>query len=102
MSLMKVAAGRDLPRDINVIIEISSHSEPIKYEVEWYRHRANRDITLLSQRLTSLLEERKNATVPQLELPLNISVTLAFSSESEASVTDHSLSTEAKTANFSI
>lgn len=34
MSLMKVAAGRHVPRDINVIIEIPSHSEPIKYEVD--------------------------------------------------------------------
>ncbi len=69
---------------------------------QWYRHRANRDITLLSQRLTSLLEERENARVPQLELPLNASVTLAFSSESETSVTDPSLFTEEKAPGFSI
>jgi inorganic pyrophosphatase len=34
MSLMKVPAGKDVPRDINVVIEIPSHSEPIKYEVD--------------------------------------------------------------------
>jgi inorganic pyrophosphatase len=34
MSLMKVPAGIDVPRDINVVIEIPSHSEPIKYEVD--------------------------------------------------------------------
>ncbi len=34
MGLMNVAAGRDVPRDINVIIEIPAHSEPIKYEVD--------------------------------------------------------------------
>ncbi len=31
---MKVKAGRDVPRDINVVIEIPAHSEPIKYEVD--------------------------------------------------------------------
>ncbi len=31
---MKVPAGKDVPRDINVVIEIPSHSEPIKYEVD--------------------------------------------------------------------
>ena len=34
MGLMNVEAGRDVPRDINVIIEIPAHSEPIKYEVD--------------------------------------------------------------------
>ncbi len=30
---MKISSGRDLPREINVIIEIPMHSEPVKYEV---------------------------------------------------------------------
>lgn len=34
MSLMDVPAGADLPHDINVIIEIPRHSEPVKYEVD--------------------------------------------------------------------
>ena len=34
MSLNNVSAGKDLPNDINVIIEIPAHSEPIKYEVD--------------------------------------------------------------------
>ena len=34
MSLNKVSSGRNLPDDINVIIEIPSHGEPIKYEVD--------------------------------------------------------------------
>lgn len=34
MSLMKVKAGRDVPNEINVIIEIPMHSEPVKYEVD--------------------------------------------------------------------
>lgn len=34
MSLNNVPAGKDLPNDINVIIEIPAHSEPIKYEVD--------------------------------------------------------------------
>ena len=34
MSLNKVPAGMDLPDEINVIIEIPSHSDPVKYEVD--------------------------------------------------------------------
>ena len=34
MSLDRVPAGRDLPNDFNVIIEIPAHGEPIKYEVD--------------------------------------------------------------------
>ncbi len=34
MSLHKVPAGKDLPDEINVIIEIPAHSDPIKYEVD--------------------------------------------------------------------
>ena len=33
MNLMKISSGRDVPREINVIIEIPMHSEPVKYEV---------------------------------------------------------------------
>jgi inorganic pyrophosphatase len=34
MSLDRVDAGRDPARDVNVIIEIPMHSDPIKYEVD--------------------------------------------------------------------
>jgi inorganic pyrophosphatase len=34
MSLMKVPSGKDLPNDINVIIEIPAYSDPVKYEVD--------------------------------------------------------------------
>lgn len=34
MSLNSVPPGKDVPNDINVIIEIPSHSDPIKYEVD--------------------------------------------------------------------
>lgn len=34
MSLNKVASGRDLPNEINVIIEIPAHADPVKYEVD--------------------------------------------------------------------
>jgi inorganic pyrophosphatase len=34
MSLNNVPAGRDLPNDFNVIIEISANGDPIKYEVD--------------------------------------------------------------------
>jgi inorganic pyrophosphatase len=34
MSLDRVDAGRDLAADVNVIIEIPMHSDPIKYEVD--------------------------------------------------------------------
>ena len=30
----KVSAGKDVPSDINVIIEIPSHGDPVKYEVD--------------------------------------------------------------------
>lgn len=34
MSLNLVPAGKDLPNDFNVIIEISANSDPVKYEVD--------------------------------------------------------------------
>lgn len=34
MILDRVPAGNDLPDDINVIIEIPAHSDPVKYEVD--------------------------------------------------------------------
>jgi len=34
MALNRVPPGKDLPHDFNVIIEISMHAEPIKYEVD--------------------------------------------------------------------
>ena len=34
MSLNLVSSGRNVPDDINVIIEIPAHGEPIKYEVD--------------------------------------------------------------------
>lgn len=34
MSLNSVPAGNNLPEEINVIIEIPAHSDPIKYEVD--------------------------------------------------------------------
>jgi inorganic pyrophosphatase len=34
MSLMKVSSGRNVPGDINVIIEIPAYSDPVKYEVD--------------------------------------------------------------------
>jgi len=34
MGLEHVEAGKDVPNDVNVVIEISSRSEPVKYEVD--------------------------------------------------------------------
>lgn len=34
MSLMEIKSGRDVPKEINVIIEIPMHGEPVKYEVD--------------------------------------------------------------------
>jgi len=34
MILDRVESGRDVPNDINVIIEIPAHSDPVKYEVD--------------------------------------------------------------------
>ncbi len=34
MSLMRIKTGNDVPHEINVIIEIPMHSEPVKYEVD--------------------------------------------------------------------
>ena len=34
MSLDLVATGRDVPNDVNVIIEIPMNAEPVKYEVD--------------------------------------------------------------------
>lgn len=33
MGLMNIKSGRDIPNEINVIIEIPMHGEPVKYEV---------------------------------------------------------------------
>ncbi len=34
MSFDRVPAGRDLPNDFNVVIEIPMNADPIKYEVD--------------------------------------------------------------------
>ncbi len=34
MNLAKIAPGKDIPNDINVVIEIASNSTPVKYEVD--------------------------------------------------------------------
>jgi len=34
MALMKVSSGKNVPNDINVIIEIPAYSDPVKYEVD--------------------------------------------------------------------
>ena len=34
MSLNAVPAGKNLPDEVNVIIEIPAHSDPVKYEVD--------------------------------------------------------------------
>jgi len=34
MSLDRVPAGKDLPNDFNVIIEIPMNADPVKYEVD--------------------------------------------------------------------
>ena len=34
MALNSVSAGKSLPEDFNVIIEITAHSDPVKYEVD--------------------------------------------------------------------
>ena len=34
MSFSDIPAGKDLPNDINVIIEIPANHDPIKYEVD--------------------------------------------------------------------
>jgi len=34
MNLDRVTSGKDIPNDINVIIEIPSHADPVKYEVD--------------------------------------------------------------------
>lgn len=34
MNLDRVDSGRDIPNDVNVIIEIPAHSDPVKYEVD--------------------------------------------------------------------
>ena len=34
MNLERVTAGRDVPNDVNVIIEIPMNADPVKYEVD--------------------------------------------------------------------
>lgn len=34
MDVSKISAGKDMPNDINVIIEIPAHAAPVKYEVD--------------------------------------------------------------------
>jgi inorganic pyrophosphatase len=34
MALMDVSPGKNIPEDINVVIEIPAHSDPVKYEID--------------------------------------------------------------------
>jgi len=34
MNLDRVTSGKDVPNEVNVVIEIPSHSDPVKYEVD--------------------------------------------------------------------
>ena len=34
MDLAKIPIGRDPPRDVNVVVEISQGGEPVKYELD--------------------------------------------------------------------
>ncbi|HYQ90849.1 MAG TPA: inorganic diphosphatase, partial [Candidatus Competibacteraceae bacterium] len=34
MNLDKINAGRDIPNDLNVIIEIPANADPVKYEID--------------------------------------------------------------------
>ena len=34
MNLDRVSSGKNIPEEINVIIEIPTHSDPVKYEVD--------------------------------------------------------------------
>ena len=34
MNLDRVSSGKKIPEEINVIIEIPAHSDPVKYEVD--------------------------------------------------------------------
>jgi inorganic pyrophosphatase len=34
MNLDRVSSGNNIPNEINVIIEIPSHSDPVKYELD--------------------------------------------------------------------
>ena len=36
MDMSKISAGKDLPHDFNVVIEIPAQSDPVKYEVVRY------------------------------------------------------------------
>ncbi len=38
MSLSAISAGKNVPDEVNVIIEIPAHADPVKYEVD-QRHR---------------------------------------------------------------
>ncbi|MEM7563414.1 MAG: hypothetical protein AAF353_10250, partial [Pseudomonadota bacterium] len=38
MILDRVSSGKNVPNDVNVVIEIPSHSDPIKYEVDKVEH----------------------------------------------------------------
>ena len=34
MSLSAISAGKNVPDEVNVIIEIPAHADPVKYEVD--------------------------------------------------------------------
>ena len=34
MSLNDIPAGKNLPEEVNVVIEIPAHADPVKYEVD--------------------------------------------------------------------
>jgi len=49
MNLDRVSTGKNVPDEINVIIEIPAHSDPVKYEVDYeYRHALSLQLRLYS------------------------------------------------------
>ncbi|STW80745.1 inorganic pyrophosphatase [Klebsiella michiganensis] len=63
MSLLNVPAGKDLPEDIYVVIEIPANADPIKYEVD-KRERCTVRWTVSCPRRCSIRATTATSTTP--------------------------------------
>ena len=63
MGLMEINSGRDVPNEINVIIEIPMHGEPVKYEVDKNAKLASFDDDSTTYELTKFLRTNQNTII---------------------------------------
>ena len=64
MNLDRVSSGRDVPNEINVIIEIPAYADPVKYELDegkWVRLEGWGNVDEAKQEILDSLQMYKDA-----------------------------------------